>query len=103
MAPQTRKDIRYPQPLLDRIADLAKRKGEEENTLIRRATEMGVDQMESEVARHLAYLNAIGVNAKLNRRGDAQSQAIARLSNGEPVTGQEALHLAALLREAAGG
>jgi predicted DNA-binding protein len=102
MAPQTRKDMRFPQELLDRIESLAEETGEDRNALIRRAATIGVAQLEAELAQHYAYQNSKAVREKLQRRGKAWEEAIALLQSGDVSEGAIAKALE-LLKRSAGG
>jgi hypothetical protein len=102
MAPQVRKDIRFPELLLDRIEALVEATGEDANTLLRRAATIGVAALESEVAQHYAYQNGKAVREKLQRRGKAWEEAIALLESGDISEGAIVKALD-LLKRSAGG
>jgi hypothetical protein len=91
--------VTYPPGLVDRLDELSDLLNEGRNDIIKRALAIGVAAIEAEVTAHTAYKNALGVAAKLKRRGQSWEQAIELLESSE----SDQSEVIQLLRRSAGG
>lgn len=80
MAPKKEKlQIRLTDTQIARAAELAEYLGEKSPDVFREAIDLGLDELEQRVTRHLNFQNALGVKAKLQRRILPIHEAIAAL------------------------
>lgn len=99
MAPKKEKlQIRLTDTQIERVEELAGYLGSKSPDVFREAIDLGLDELEQRVTRHLNFQNALKLGAKLDRRILPIHEAIAKLeaSGGDP-------EVLALLREAIGG
>jgi hypothetical protein len=95
MAPKQRIDLRLTETQLARVGELAELLGSKQPDVLRDSIDLGLDELEQRVTRHLNFRNALKLGAKLDRRILPLHEAIARLEE----TGGDA-EVLALLKEA---
>jgi hypothetical protein len=103
MPPRTNKvDITYSPDTIDRVEKIVQLTGESRANVFKRAVSAGLSSIEGEIAQNIAFKNALGVQEKLKRRGQAWEEAIAILEAGE-LSDADRERVVQLLKRSAGG